>query len=701
MKGFEAFVCLLGLRFVASLAVQAVHKVAKPSPIEKVVELIQDLARDVEKDGADEQAAYDKYACWVEDTLHRKAADISAAKELIPQLDDSIKKGMAFIASASADIEQLKKDIAQNKNALREAQEVRDNEHKEYEGERTESEQCIGALEAAIKVLTGAGAKKQGGFLQQLREAQLMSVTMGVRKVLLHPRTASVISNENLEVVKRFVENPSLFAKQGVSAAQTGQNPFGDYAPQSTQIQGILKGMYDTFTSDLEKANAEEGDQEKNFQDLHGTKMQELATLEETLAKQEADKAVKTKQVAEDKTLREDTTEQLKADEAFFEETTEAAETKATQWSNRTRLRTEELAGMEGAIQILQGGSAVFEEAHNSSFLQVKSVQHRSSSSKVYGEVRKIASKYKSAALTKVLSVLKLGGHFDSLITEIDKMIKLCREEEQEDIEHRDRCENAENANANNMEDIHMHEERTKGEKEHLENEGAAKAEQKEEVEKQMEETKKEMEELLDLRNKDHAEFVRALKMDTEAIGLIDMAIVKLSKYYKENNIPLSLAQQPAEYSEDPDKAPETTFSDDNSHSAQSGGIVAILEMIKEDLQKEIKEGKADDAKAQAEYEKQSGSLEDALAAQEATKVSLEKDIQGLEEGIAAKDKSLHQSEEKQKSEEEEKQALQTDCKWVKTHFEARRKQRKAEIAGLVEAKNFLAGVDAGEPVLG
>merc|ERR1719472_364976 len=111
-------------------------------------------------------------------------------------------------------------------------------------------------------------------------------------------------------------------------------------------------------------------------------------------------------------------------------------------------------------------------------------------------------------------------------------------------------------------------------------------------------------------------------------------AVVRLSKYYKENNIPLSLEQAP-EYANDPDKAPETTFSGGDAHQGESGGIVAILSMIKEDLQKEMKEGRADEAKAQAEYEEQSGALQDSLDAQRETKVSLEKEIAGLNDSIA------------------------------------------------------------------
>merc|ERR1719183_2081805 len=101
-----------------------------------------------------------------------------------------------------------------------------------------------------------------------------------------------------MEVMKHFVSKPDDFVGHpgsAMSAAQVGQNPFGDYAPQSTQIQGILKGMYDAFTADLEKDNAEEAESQKSFEALFGTKIQELKTLEATLAKQKSDMAAKSK----------------------------------------------------------------------------------------------------------------------------------------------------------------------------------------------------------------------------------------------------------------------------------------------------------------------------------------------------------------------------------------------------------------------
>jgi hypothetical protein len=679
MKGSLVLASVLALALAAQ----------KETPIDQVVTLIRGLADEIEKDGKSEQDSYNKYACWVEDTIQRKAADISAAKELIPQLDDAIKKGKAEIASHGAEIAQLNKDIAENNAAQKEANGIRDKEHNEYSADRSESEQCIGALEAAVTVLTGAGTK--GGFLQY-HEAQLMSVTMGVRKVLQSPRIGAVVSEDNLEMIKRFVQNPT----GGMSAAQTGQNPFGDYAPQSTQIQGILKGMYDAFTADLEKDNADESNKQKSHEDLMATKKQELATLTATLEKQEGDQASKTKKLAEDEVLRDDTTAQLAADEKFFEETKSAAETKAQEWSTRTRLRTEELAGMEGAIQILTGGDKVFQEA-TTTFIQLKTVQKHQSKS--YGQLKVLAAKYQTSGLAKLVTIMQNGGHFDKVMIEIDQMMKILRKEEQSDIEHRDRCENGQNANSNEMDDVNSDIEKTQSKMDRLKRSRSGAKEEKTKVEDEIKESDAALAEMLKLRNEDHNDFTRAMKMDSEAVSLIASAIVRLSKYYKENKIPVGLVQAP-EYKDDQDKAPETTFSGSGSHQGESTGIVAILEMIKEDLQKEIKEGQADEAKAQAEYMKQSGALADARAAQKATRVSLEKEIAGLSDNLADAEKHKADKNADLKAEEDMKESLETDCKWVQTHFESRRDARKKEMDGLVEAKNFLAGVESGDAVL-
>jgi len=127
-------------------------------------------------------------------------------------------------------------------------------------------------------------------------------------------------SSDQIASVEKFAEKPEDFlgGRAGFSAAQVANNPFGDYAPQSTQITGILQGMYDAFTADLEKDNAEEGEKEKAHRELMATKATELKTLEATLETTELNAAAATKTLADSKGTLDDTKETLEADEAFF-----------------------------------------------------------------------------------------------------------------------------------------------------------------------------------------------------------------------------------------------------------------------------------------------------------------------------------------------------------------------------------------------
>merc|ERR1719488_118408 len=142
------------------------------------------------------------------------------------------------------------------------------------------------------------------------------------------------------------------------------------------------------------------------------------------------------------------------------------------------------------------------------------------------------------------------------------------------------------------------------------------------------------------MRNQEEAEFKQALKDDSDAVDLISKAIVSLTKFYKDNKIPLALAQKKKEdpkYAVDEDKAPETSFSggDYGGRKGESGGIVAILEMIKEDTENEMKVARQDDADAEATYEKNRASLKETLDAQTASKVQAEKELADTETKIA------------------------------------------------------------------
>merc|ERR1719272_1430270 len=130
------------MNFLLAIALMPGLACGLSTPMDQTVELIKGLEAGITKDGKQEQETFDKYACWCEKTMERKAADISHSKDVIAETLILIKKLKGEIASHGAEIAQLNKDIAQNQEGVTEATELRNKENSEHEAEKMESEQC-------------------------------------------------------------------------------------------------------------------------------------------------------------------------------------------------------------------------------------------------------------------------------------------------------------------------------------------------------------------------------------------------------------------------------------------------------------------------------------------------------------------------------------------------------------------------------
>merc|ERR1719253_1277152 len=324
---------------------------------------------------------------------------------------------------------------------------------------------------------------------------------------------------------------------------------------------------------------------------------------------------------------------------------------KAAQWSERSRLRTEELMGMGKAIEIMSGpeAQAIFTNA-TTTFVQLSknvaaSETNTAMRMQAFDKLKKLAGKSHNLNIAKIASTVKAGGHFDKVITSIDSMIAVLREEEADDIAHKDRCERAENKNANDMADL-ANEMRKSGDA--LERMGDKKGELETSIlqlEKDIANTKDDMAELLDMRNEASKEFKQAMLDDTLAVGLLEKAIEALSGFYKRNKLSMGgfVQKDDPEYTVDKDAAPTLSYEGTRTdggvsggaayggRKGETGGIVAIITMLKEDLEKEVSQGKKDDAEAEEQYESQKAKLKKSLDAQTETKITNEKELAALE----------------------------------------------------------------------
>merc|ERR1719421_2754426 len=114
----------------------------------------------------------------------------------------------------------------------------------------------------------------------------------------------------------------------------------------------------DSFTRDYASNDEEEKAKATEFAALIKTKTDDLKQLEKALTDKTMNEGDDAKQLATDQKEREETEDELKATEAFFETTIDACKAKADEWAERSRLRTEELAGMNQAIDILTSDDA-------------------------------------------------------------------------------------------------------------------------------------------------------------------------------------------------------------------------------------------------------------------------------------------------------------------------------------------------------
>jgi len=161
-----------------------------------------------------------------------------------------------------------------------------------------------------------------------------------------------------------------------------------------------------------------------------------------------------------------------------------------------------------------------------------------------------------------------------------------------------------------------------------------------------------------------------------------------LQKFYRDTSA-LEVAAKPK---------PHTNFEggDYKGSTGEARGVLAILEMLQEDIRKQIKTEGQDEIDAQKAYEEQAATLVLNQRALGSAKAQAESEKAELATKKADQQGDKLSAQTDIADETDIKAAIATDCDWVKTQFELRRTQRKDEITGLNEASEFLS--QAGGP---
>merc|ERR1711865_1220115 len=139
---------------------------------------------------------------------------------------------------------------------------------------------------------------------------------------------------------------------------------------------------------------------------------------------------------------------------------------------------------------------------------------------------------------------------------------------------------------------------------------------------------------------------------------------------------------------------PPETFGAYSKKSGESGGVMAMMDMLVADLDKEIQEMEFEEKDAQGEYEKFTREAAE-------KRISDSKSITD-KEAAKADAEGLVDKETQEKTDSTKKlmatmeflKSLHADCDWLLQTFDVRKEARAGEVDALKKAKAVLSGAD-------
>jgi outer membrane murein-binding lipoprotein Lpp len=661
------------------------------NPIRRVVTMLQNMGKKIEAEGKKEEEQFEAFMCYCNNGGSTLEQSIIDAENKITQLESSIKETAANLAQLKADLKSHKEDRAAAKSDMEKATALRKKEAAAYAKFSSDADTNIAAMTKAIAALEKGAA---GAFLQT-------SAANVIRKLAIDLD----LSNGDRDDVLSFLS--------------------GGYAPQSGQITGILKQMNDVLAADLKTATGEEDTAKANYESLMQSKKKEVSLLSksiETKTQRVGELSVKAAGRANDL---EDTKESLAEDQKFLQDMEKNCKSKKDEWAVRQKLRAEEQLALADTIKILNDDDAL--ELFKKTLPTPSLLQLTASNVALRRRARAVleSGSQQDARLGLISSAL--GGkkvNFDKVINMIDDMVKLLKEEQKADDEKKDYCNREFDASDDKKKqqeqaiaDLETNIEDKKGAISALTTEIAA-------LNQGIRELDKQVKEATEAREEAHATYVEELSANKAANELLGIAKNRLNKFYnpklykappkrqlsEEERITVNMGGTLAAtaapggiagtgvtaFAQDGAKPgpPPAMYGEYKKSSEESGGVIAMIDLLKADLEKDMTESKVDEEHDQAQYEKMMADAAEKRAAdtksrktKEGEKADAEEALQTATEDKAATTKELAATMNYIKS-------LHVECDWLIKFFDVRKEARAGEIESLSNAKAVLNGAD-------
>jgi len=652
----------------------------KNRPVTKVITLLKDMLKQLEKEASDDEEIYEKMSCWCTTNDKEKTKSIAEAETRIGDLTTSVEELTASSARLGTEIKNLEKEVAANQNALDQATTIREKQLAEFNAEEKDLLESVSALKAAITVLS----KHNGGSFLQLSKTRML----GVATTLQHqmPRHSTLLqgtlTRSERKLVASFIQAPGDYFDAAPTFKQS-------YAPQSGEIFGILRQMKETFEANLAESQKEENANQKAYEDLKAAKEEEISAGQSQIDAKTQEKADTDNKHAQSKQDIEDTKVSLAADEEFLAMLKEKCQMTDKEWEERSKTRQLEMEAVSKALAVLSSGEShdLFTKTFNPALIQARSTTYRSERRDHASSVLSAAATALSSPRLATLAVKVRLDTFERVKKAIDDMIAQLLQEKADEIKHKDFC--VDEFNKNQLET-----ERKEREKE----DQIAKIDDLtmtiEKLTKAIDTLKAEIAEMQvqlkragEDREKQNKVFQGTVADQRETQKLLKAALSILADFFNKEKAAAMLqgGQEPAG---PPPPAGFETY----KKNAASGGVMQTIEQI-------ISDAKAMEAEAIRAEEDAQKAYEDFVKDTNNSIEAKSKDIINKSENKAKAESELVETKESKEATMLELEQLSNynaqlhqSCDFVQNNFEVRQTARDEEVEALKQAKAILSG---------
>merc|ERR1719468_1412522 len=513
-----------------------------------------------------------------------------------------------------------------------------------------------------------------------------------------------------------------------------------DYAPQSGQITGILKTMGDEMGAGLADATKVEEAAIATYEKSMAAKKKEVIALTkeiETKLTRIGDLGV---EIAQMKNDLGDTQEALVADKKFLENLGENCEKKKKEWEVIVKTRAEELGALADTIKVLNDDDALelFKKTLPSpSLVQMKytsQATRNSALATIRGALRS-ANKVDRPGLELLALALADkksigGGNFGRVLKMIDDMVELLGREQNDDDHKKEYCALQFDATDDKKKALSREVNQKSNAIETAKDNIATMTDEIAALTAGIKALDKSVAEATEQRKEENTEFKALIASNTAAKEVLLFAKNRLNKFYNpklykpaakrelssedriyENmgnaegllttpapggiaNTGITALVQISRHTTSRVAPPPSTWGAYASKSGENNGVIAMIDLLIKDLDKEMTEAETDEKDSQADYEVMMRDAADkrvtdsrSLTAKSAAKADTESELQSLSEDKSNGIAELMATERYEKS-------LHSECDWLLQYFDVRKQARADEVDSLKNAKAVLSGAD-------